>query len=112
MSGLAEQIWRAFVFGELPFHSVNLPLLEEVFSPLPPSTQVPSSTQVVSSLPAPTQVVTPLPLSTHHCPTCNNVEIIIDGDGRLDTLAWCICYDEEEEDEFTLCCCPTCLPDF
>ena len=54
MPGLSEQIWRAFVLSELPFYSVSLPL--------------------------PEKVVSPLPSSTHHCLSCNNYELIIDGD--------------------------------
>ena len=85
MPGLSEQIWRAFVFSVLPFYSVSLPSDE------------------------PEEIVSPLPSSTRHCLSCNNYELIIDGDGRLEAVAWCVCSDEEED--WTLCQCSSCVPD-
>ena len=85
-TALSARVWRAFTLSEMPFYNSDLPYE-------PPAELL-------------KQPLGPLPSSGSRCPLCRNVEIIIDGDGRIETVAWCICRDEEEEEDcWTFCQC-------
>ena len=92
MSVLSAQVWRAFILSEIPFYNADLPYNE------PPTAEL-------------LKPLSPFPSSGTHCPICRNYEILIDGDGRMEAVAWCICHDKEEDEDWTLCKCLTCVPD-
>ena len=92
MSVLSARVWRAFTLSEMPFYHADL------------SYEPPAAAELLK------QPLGPLPSSGTRCLVCRNVEIIIDGNGRMEAVAWCICHDEEEEEDWTLCQCLTCAP--